>query len=199
MRIDFFLAASERQGKPPGVPSDHSLSALTSRATPLECTRMVIVVMGVSGSGKSTIAKLLADKLDRRMIDGDDLHPPDNVAKMRRGVALTDRDREAWLHALIALVADCDAREQDLVLACSALKRDFRHRLAASSPDMRYVYLRISKKEAEKRVAERKGHFMPPSLVASQFEALEEPEDAIVVDATLPADLILDQILAALE
>ena len=153
---------------------------------------MIIVVMGVAGSGKSTIARLLAARFALEWIDADDLHPPANVAKMSSGIPLDDKDREAWLEFLCDVIGDYDDRGRDLVLACSALKEPFRRKLRSATRKVRFVYLRISKGVAEERVAGRPDHFMPAALVASQFEALEEPLDAITVDATLPPATIVD-------
>jgi len=132
-----------------------------------------IVVMGVSGCGKSSLGRDIAKALGWRMIEGDDFHGPENKALMAAGIPLTDAHRAGWLDALAAELAR-DA--QGVVLSCSALKRSYRERLRAAAPGLGFVYLEISPEEALARVRLRAGeHFFPPGLVASQFEALEPP------------------------
>lgn len=160
---------------------------------------MVIVIMGVSGAGKSTVGNLLAQKLNWPMVDGDDLHLPANIAKMRAGIALIDSDRQEWLRELAGIIARSEANAMNLVVACSALKDSYRATLAGAARDVRYVYLRISAIDAERRVSARTSHFMPPALVETQFVALEEPDDALVVDATQSPDAIVGRIIAACE
>ena len=135
----------------------------------------VLVVMGVSGSGKTTIAALLAGRLGWEFEDGDDFHPPANVAKMHGGTPLTDEDRWPWLHAMAAWVDATRAGGRHGVLACSALRRAYRDILVGSRPDVRLVYLQGSKALISARQAARTNHFMPAALVDSQFAALEEP------------------------
>jgi gluconokinase len=137
-------------------------------------------VMGVAGSGKSTVGRLLADALGRRFIDGDDLHPPANIAKMSSGVPLTDADRAPWLEAIAAELA----RGGPAVIACSALKRAYRERL----PGVRWFHLRVPRDVLAARLSERSGHFFPPALLDSQLAELEEPEES--VDGTLPPQRI---------
>ena len=151
---------------------------------------MIIVVMGVSGAGKSRVGDALARSLGWPFIEGDDFHSPANVAKMRSGVPLTDADREPWLHALQARLASLD----NAVVACSALTAHFRRSLARAVPDIRFAYLRIDERTAEQRVRTRGQHFMPPELVPSQFATLEEPQDAIEIDARLPVGEIVREI-----
>lgn len=156
---------------------------------------MVIITTGVAGSGKTTIGRLLADNLGLDFYDADDFHPPANVAKMRSGTALTDADREPWLQALSSLIEKSIVDGRSIVLACSALKASYRERLrAAARPDpeaAQLVYLRITPSTAAERLNERQGHFMPATLIESQFETLEEPTGAIVVDATMtPAEIV---------
>jgi gluconokinase len=131
-----------------------------------------ILVMGVAGSGKSTLAAQLAGELGISLIEGDDHHTPGNRDKMRRGIALDDADRLPWLDALGALLAE---RDGGAVLTCSALKRAYRDRLRQAVPDLSIVFLDIKPDVARTRVAERSAHLFPPSLVHSQFEALEPP------------------------
>lgn len=133
-----------------------------------------LVVMGVAGSGKTTLANGLARELGCRMVEGDDLHLPESRAKMRAGIALGDRDREPWLDRLADEMA---SHRGDMVLTCSALKRVYRERLRRKVPGLRFVFIDIAEPRARERVALRKGHAFPASLVASQFEALEPPTD----------------------
>ncbi len=156
--------------------------------------------MGVSGSGKSTVGARLARLLNCEFAEGDDFHPPANVAKMASGNALDDADRGPWLEA-IGLWLDAElAAGRDAVLTCSALKRSYRDRLRR--PGVRFVYLSVPKQELERRVERRTGHFMPPSLLASQLADLEPPqpeEHAITVAASDDPNLCAEAIAAALE
>ena len=161
---------------------------------------MVIVLMGVSGSGKSTVGKLLAERLGWTFIEGDDFHPPANVAKMRAGTPLTDADRKPWLAALRERVDAACARGENVVLACSALKHAYRDYLEKHEPEcVHYVYLHGSEELIRQRLAARKGHFMPPGLLHSQFEALEPPTDAVKVDVSGTPDETADEILRKLK
>ena len=135
----------------------------------------VLVVMGVSGSGKTTIAALLAGRMGWEFEDGDDFHPPANVAKMHGGTPLTDEDRWPWLRAMAAWIDATRGAGRHGVLACSALKRAYRAILVGDRPDVRLVYLQGSKALIGQRQAARQGHFMPPGLLDSQFATLEEP------------------------
>jgi gluconokinase len=130
------------------------------------------VVMGVSGCGKSEIGQRIAEGLRLPLIEGDAFHPPANIEKMQRGIALGDDDRAGWLDELGRQLR---AHPQGAVLTCSALKRSYRDRLRAAQPGLLFIHLALPQDEALKRVAARPGHFYPPSLVASQFEALEDP------------------------
>jgi carbohydrate kinase (thermoresistant glucokinase family) len=154
----------------------------------------VIVVMGVSGSGKTTIAEALARRLGCEFAEGDAFHPEANVAKMRAGVPLEDADRAPWLDAIAQWIGRRRAEGQRCVVACSALKRAYRERLAAGRDDVRFVYLQGEYGLIAGRLAQRRGHYMPPTLLRSQFDALEEPGDeenplVIPIDAA-PADLV---------
>ncbi|MCI1191818.1 gluconokinase [Calidifontimicrobium sp. SYSU G02091] len=146
-----------------------------------------VIVMGVAGCGKSSLGRALAASLGRPLIEGDDFHPPANVAKMRAGVALTDADRAGWLDALADALR---AHPGGAVLTCSALKRSYRDRLRAAAPGVRFVHLTLDRDEALRRVTARAAeHLFPPALVDSQFEALEPPlhESAVLtLDATRP-------------
>lgn len=160
-----------------------------------------IILMGVSGSGKTTVGRLLAEALGWPFYDADDFHPPANVERMRHGVALTDEDRKPWLAALARLIAEAMAKDQPIVLACSALKEEYRAHLkphGANRNAVRFIYLHVPPAVAAARLKDRPGHFMPASLVPSQFATLEEPADAIVIDATQSPDQIVAQICRAL-
>jgi len=157
-----------------------------------------IVVMGVSGVGKSTIGEALALALSVPFRDADDFHPPANVAKMAAGTPLTDADRAPWLDAIGAHLA---AHPAGCVVTCSALKRAYRDRLRAAAPGLRLVFLHGDPALVAARQAARVGHFMPASLVASQFATLEPPapaEGALALDVTDPPDTLLAVALTAL-
>jgi gluconokinase len=143
---------------------------------------MVILVMGVTGAGKTTVGKLLAERLAWQFLDADDFHPPQNIEKMRHGIPLTDADREPWLAAIHAKLSDYAAKNQDVVLACSALKQKYRQKLAAGL-DMRICYLTGSFEEISSHIEHRTGHFAGEAILAGQFADLEEPDDAVVLDA----------------
>ena len=160
---------------------------------------MIVVLMGVSGSGKTTVGKVLAAKLGWAFVDADDFHPAANVAKMRRGEPLTDEDRRPWLAALRQRIDRACEGGEDLVLACSALKHSYRDYLRADAPAcVRYVYLEGSEELIRQRLAGRKGHFMPPGLLHSQFEALEPPRDAVRIDVHPAPGAIAERIREAL-
>ncbi|MFI0846354.1 gluconokinase [Mesorhizobium sp. IMUNJ 23232] len=135
-----------------------------------------IVVMGVTGCGKTAVGEAIARHLGWRFVEGDRLHPPENIAKMSSGQPLTDADRSGWLDAIGAAIAEGIADGGGVVVACSALKRKYRDRLRSFQPDILFVHLVIDRETAWQRVGSRKGHFMPASLVDSQFAALELPQ-----------------------
>ena len=146
---------------------------------------MTVLLMGVSGSGKTTVGPALAAELDWPFLDADTLHPQANVAKMASGIPLTDADRWPWFDRIVAEMRRYAAADKDVVIACSALKQAYRDRLA-SGGSVRVVYLKGDAETIAPRLAARRGHFMPPSLLASQFATLEEPDNAIVVDIREP-------------
>lgn len=150
-----------------------------------------IVVMGVSGSGKSTVGEALANELGWRFIEGDSWHPPANVAKMSRGEPLTDEDRWPWLEALAAEIAKDDAAGQASVIGCSALKRAYRDILRSGARDVRFLHAHGSKEVLAERLSDRPGHFFPAALLDSQLAALEplaEDEGGVVVDIDAPIE-----------
>ncbi|MBI5160678.1 MAG: gluconokinase [Micrococcales bacterium] len=156
-----------------------------------------VVVMGVSGSGKTTMGELLASRLGVPFVDGDDLHPAANVEKMRAGRPLTDDDRDPWLDAVGARLA-----EGPVVLACSALKRAYRDRLRAAAPALRLIYLRGSAGLLRHRMEHRAGHYMPPRLLESQLATLEPPtedERPIVLDVAGNPDALASHAIRELE
>lgn len=151
---------------------------------------MIIVVMGVSGVGKTTIGRLLAERLGLPFIEGDDYHPPANVAKMARGVPLDDEDRWPWLARLNEILK----REKHAVLACSALKRAYRTRLLDGVDEARLVYLHADRAVIAARLKERRHRYMPASLLDSQLAALEPPQDPIRVDVSMDPQACVDEI-----
>ena len=155
---------------------------------------MIIILMGVSGSGKTTIGARLAQTLGWPFYDGDQFHPPANVAKMQQGIPLTDADRWPWLHALRAHIETCMRQGVSAILACSALKQTYREHLVIEEAEVKLVYLKGNYDLIHERLAQRRDHFMPPGLLASQFVALEEPERGIVVDIVHPPETIVELI-----
>jgi carbohydrate kinase (thermoresistant glucokinase family) len=160
----------------------------------------VIVVMAVSGGGKTTVGRALAQELGWRFVDADDLHRPANVAKMSRNEPLTDADREPWLLDVRATIDASVAAGDSLVVACSALKRQYRRTLSEGLSKFRFVYLKASRDALLQRLAGRRGHFAGPGLLDSQLATIEEPgaDEAIVVDAMLPIETLVGQIREAL-
>jgi gluconokinase len=158
---------------------------------------MIAVLMGVSGVGKTTLGRLLAAELGWPFLDADDFHPPANVEKMKSGRPLTDADREPWLAALAAAIRERLARGESAVLACSALKEAYRERLRVD-PCVRFVFLKADPEVLRRRLEQRKGHYFPPHLLASQLADLEEPEDALEVDVTDPPEVVVPRIVRGL-
>jgi gluconokinase len=168
---------------------------------------MIILVMGVSGSGKSTIGKLLADSLDWEFSDADDFHSPENVEKMRRGIALSEADRIPWLQDLQTAIKHWLQENKNVVLACSALKDSYRQFLLLNSDGfanakgdrIKLVYLKGSYELIQARLQERSNHYMSEKLLNSQFSTLEEPLDTLCMDVAQPPQIIVQNIRTALE
>jgi gluconokinase len=151
---------------------------------------LIIIVMGVTGSGKTTVGSLLAQQLRWGFADADDFHPQSNVEKMRHGIPLNDDDRRPWLERLRAEIAKQDAAGRNLVLACSALKKEYREMLAAG-PAVKFVYLKGSAQLIAHRLEARHRHFADEKILAGQFADLEEPDNAVVVDiAETPVEVV---------
>jgi gluconokinase len=151
---------------------------------------MIVILMGVSGSGKTTIGEELARRTGWKLLDADTYHPAANIEKMGRGVPLEDADRWPWLDRLNAMIREAQDKGESTLLACSALKARYRDRLAAGIDDLRWVYLKGDFALIEARLLARKGHYMKAGLLQSQFAALEEPNDATIVDiAEAPAQI----------
>ena len=155
---------------------------------------MIVLVMGVAGVGKTTIGAALAQALDARFLDADDFHPPENVAKMKAGVPLQDADRLPWLQKLNSVLRG----ESKAVLACSALKKSYRQRLAEGVPAFRIVYLHGTAELIRERMKTRNHRYMPPALLDSQFATLEPPAEAIAIDVAATLDESVAAILARL-
>jgi ribose 5-phosphate isomerase A len=171
-------------------------SPRTHRGTP-----PILVIMGVSGAGKSTVARELAARLGWAFEEGDALHPEANVAKMHAGIPLTDADRQPWLERVAAWIDDQRASKQPGIITCSALKRSYRRIIIGDRPEVRLVYLRGGHDLIAEHLAGREGHFMPPSLLQSQIDTLEEPgpdEDPLTVDVGPPAAQVADEIIRLL-
>jgi len=154
---------------------------------------MIIVVMGVTGSGKTTIGNLLAARLAWHFADADDFHSAANKEKMHKGIPLTDADRLPWLAAIHDQIAKGLALKQNAVLACTALKRSYRQQIW-SGPEVRFVYLKGSYEFIAERLRARKGHFADEHILAGQFADLEEPSDAVTVDIGASPEEIVDEI-----
>jgi gluconokinase len=158
-----------------------------------------LIVMGVSGSGKTTVGKMLASRLGWDFFDADEFHSPENVAKMAAGVPLADEDRSPWLARLHDLLAGTLRAGRHPILACSALKERYRDELRAGNANLRVVYLKGSFDLIRARMKDRPDHYMKPEMLRSQFDALEEPPDAWVAEVARPPEKIVEYILGLLE
>lgn len=147
---------------------------------------MVVFVIGAAGAGKTTVGQTIARELGWRFVEGDDYHSPAAVAKMRGGTPLTDADRAPWLAKLHGVAETAVDRRDDLVIACSALKQRYRDLLRGSLRGVRFVYLKANEATLRRRLEERRGHYAGPALLASQLADLEEPADAVTIDAAKP-------------
>ena len=173
----------------------------TTDDTPVRPAPQVLVVMGVSGSGKSTVAALVAERLGWIFVDGDSFHTPEHVAKMHAGLALDDQDRAPWLASIAVWIRQRLERGESGVIVCSALRRAYRDVLTGGSRDVRIVYLDGGRDVIAGRLAARHGHFMAPTLLDSQFAVLEPPtadEDPIVVDIADAPETIAERVVARL-
>jgi gluconokinase len=159
---------------------------------------LIVIVMGVTGAGKTTIGRLLAKELGWEFADADDFHSAANKEKMSQGIALDDADREPWLEAIRAAMLQWSAAHQNVVLACSALKGSYREKLEIGR-EVKFVYLKGSYETIYQRLLSRHGHFATEKILSSQFEALEEPADAIVVDIGKSPEEIVNEIRVRLK
>jgi gluconokinase len=156
---------------------------------------MTLLLMGVAGSGKTTVGKLVSRELGWEFLDGDDYQPLENIAKIRSGAALTDGERYAWLERLRRAIHESNESGESLVVACSALKEAYRRYLLNDLMRARIVYLEIDTQTAISRLSKRQEHFFPASLWATQFAILEPPSSAFVIDARQSVDRVVDQIV----
>jgi gluconokinase len=155
---------------------------------------LAIIIMGVSGCGKTTVGKLLSERTGIEFLDGDDFHSPANKQKMANGLPLNDDDRAGWLTGLADLLKDRLSRGKSTILACSALKQKYRDILHVQPGNVRFVYLKGSYDDIYKRMKTRSDHYMKAGMLRSQFETLEEPADALTVDITLALKQKIDSI-----
>lgn len=177
------------------------MSSVTQTCSPLSesshaSLAVHVVVMGVAGCGKSAVGRLIADRLALPLIEGDDFHPAGNIQKMQQGIPLMDEDRADWLRQLGTQLARHPA---GVVLTCSALKADYRESLRRAASGLQFVHLAISQAESLRRVSVRPGHFYPPSLVASQFEALQDPSaepGVLTLAGDAPLEMLADSAVA---
>lgn len=160
---------------------------------------MIIVLIGVAGTGKSTVGEVLARRLGWPFHDADHFHPARNRDKMRRGIPLDDADRRPWLEAIRKSIKQSLASKQNAVYACSALKESYRELLKANGRDVRFIYLKGPAGLIATRLAGRKGHFFHPALLKSQFDDLEEPRGVMHIDISPPPNAIADLIIAGLD
>jgi gluconokinase len=151
---------------------------------------MIVIVMGVVGSGKTTVGRLLGESMGWQFADADDFHSPANIEKIRQGIPLNDSDREPWLDRLRDYLQKCQSQRASVVLACSALRSSYRQRLRIM-PDVRFIYLKGNAELIAKRLRSREGHFAGEQILDSQFADLEEPEDGIAIDTSkTPAGIV---------
>lgn len=165
-------------------------------------TRIHLVVMGVAGSGKSTVARSIQDRLGWSFAEGDDFHPIANIAKMSSGTPLTDEDRWPWLDSIVAWTAREDEADRDTIVTCSALRRVYRDRLRAAPGRTVFLHLHGAESVLAQRLTDRPGHFMPPSLLPSQLATLESlgaDEEGVVLDIDAPLDVLVEQAAAWLD
>lgn len=160
---------------------------------------MIVVLMGVTGVGKTTVGKLLAARCDMTFYDADDHHPAANVEKMRAGIPLQDKDRWPWLDRLNGLLRDAQAQHQSVVMACSARKKRYRERLSVGCNDVHYVLLTGEKELIRQRLAARKGHYMNPALLDSQLETLEMSAESVLVDIGDTPEVLTERIAATVQ
>lgn len=160
-----------------------------------EMKTLFYIIMGVSGSGKTTVGKALAQTLGWDFFDADDFHPPANIAKMAKGTPLDDSDRAPWLDALHELISSSLKTDRPAVLACSALKERYRQRLLEGNNGVQIVYLKGSYELIWSRMEKRTDHYMKPQMLKSQFETLEEPQDAIIIDISSSFEQIVRDLL----
>jgi gluconokinase len=160
---------------------------------------MIVILMGVSGVGKTTIGQILSDKLGWPLSDADEFHSPASIEKMRNGIPLEDADRWPWLDRMNAMLVEKEGRGESVLLACSALKQVYRDRLAKGTADLRWIYLKGNFDLIRERLEARKGHYMKAGQLESQFATLEEPGNALGVDINDTPDAIADSILRRLQ
>ena len=160
---------------------------------------MILLIMGVSGTGKSTIGSMLATELKLQFIEGDNYHPSANIEKMQNGESLTDEDRRPWLANLANIIRQFYQEGKGVVISCSALKASYRHQLSLACPEIRIIHLFGTPKLIRQRLSNRQRHFMPADLLDSQIKSLEQPENAITIDVTSNPKQILQQIITGLK
>ncbi len=163
---------------------------------------VLLIIMGVSGCGKSSVGKRVAARLGWKFLEGDSLHPASNITKMQNGEPLDDADRRPWLEAIGKWMDTRRRNNESAVITCSALKRNYRDQLRESRPGTVFAWLNVARDELERRMRERRGHFMPPSLLDSQLATLEPPADgepAITIDANHDIDTTVEATLTAIK
>lgn len=160
---------------------------------------MFCIIMGVAGSGKTTVGKLLSDRTGWTFYDADDFHPAENIDKMSRGIPLKDEDRKPWLLELNNLIHNTISQDKSAILACSALKSSYREILKSDRPEVVLIYLQGDYEQILTRMQQRQGHFMGAEMLRSQFKILEEPQADLVVSVTLSPEAIVEQIIKYLD